>query len=74
MRRLTERCEYMGKKYISVDSEENEISCSNFCTNCGKADCENIRKVLFQAISNAVVMSKIIHMNLKYWVQMPVFF
>lgn len=48
MDRLTERYKYNGKQEISVDSEKNGIICSNFCTSCGKADCENIRKALFK--------------------------
>lgn len=48
MERLTEIYTYNGKPEISVDSEKNGISCSNFCMNCGKADCEDIRKALFK--------------------------
>lgn len=48
MKRLTERYTYNGKPEISVDSEISGISCSNFCTSCGKADCEDIRKALFK--------------------------
>lgn len=48
MERLTERHKYNRKDYISVDSKKYGISCSNFCTNCGKADCDDIRKALFK--------------------------
>jgi len=48
MDRLTKRYTYDGKNHVSVDSRGNGISCSNFCTGCGKADCEDIRKALFK--------------------------
>lgn len=48
MERLTERHKYNRKDYISVDSKKYGMSCSNFCTNCGKADCDDIRKALFK--------------------------
>lgn len=48
MERLTKRYTYNGKPEISVDSKINGISCSNFCTSCGKADCDDIRKSLFK--------------------------
>lgn len=48
MERMTKRYVYDEKNYISVDSKKSGISCSNFCTNCGKADCEDIRKALFR--------------------------
>ena len=39
--RLTERY----GKYINVQPKE-EIICSNYCTSCGKADCDHIRNAL----------------------------
>ena len=39
--RLTER----HGKYINVQPKE-EIMCSNYCTSCGKADCDHIRTAL----------------------------
>lgn len=48
MERLTKRYTYSGKLEVSVDSKKNKIICSNFCTSCGKADCEDIRKALFK--------------------------
>lgn len=48
MERLTERHEYNGKNHISVDREKNGITCSNYCTSCGKADCDDIRAALFK--------------------------
>lgn len=48
MERLTERHEYNGKNHISVDREKNGITCSNFCTNCGRADCDDIRNALYK--------------------------
>lgn len=48
MHRLTKYHEYMGEKHISVDRDGGGIICSNFCTSCGKADCEYIRKALFK--------------------------
>lgn len=39
--RLTER----HGKYINVQPKE-EIMCSNYCTSCGKADCDHIRMAL----------------------------
>ena len=48
MERLTKRHKYNGKDYVSVDSRKYGMSCSNFCTNCGKADCDDIRKALFK--------------------------
>ena len=48
MERLTERHKYNGKEYVSVDRKKYGISCSNFCSNCGKADCDDVRKALFK--------------------------
>lgn len=48
MERLSERHKYNGKDHISVDSKKYGISCSNFCTSCEKADCDDIRKSLFK--------------------------
>lgn len=48
MDRLTKRHKYNGKDYVSVDSRKYGMSCSNFCTNCGKADYDDIRKALFK--------------------------
>lgn len=48
MERLTERHEYNGKNHISVDREKNGITCSNYCTNCGRADCDDIRNALYK--------------------------
>ena len=39
--RLTER----HGKYINIQPKE-EIMCSNYCTSCGKADCDHIRMAL----------------------------
>lgn len=39
--RLTER----HGKYINIQPKE-EIMCSNYCTSCGKADCDHIRTAL----------------------------
>lgn len=39
--RLTER----HGKYINVQPKE-EIMCSNYCTSCGKADCDHVRTAL----------------------------
>lgn len=48
MERLTTRYKYNEKNHISVDREKNGITCSNYCTNCGKADCDDIRAALFK--------------------------
>lgn len=48
MERLTERHKYNGKEHVSVDRKKYGISCSNFCSNCGKADCDDVRKALFK--------------------------
>lgn len=48
MERLTKRHEYNGKNHISVDREKNGITCSNYCTSCGKADFDDIRAALFK--------------------------
>ena len=48
MERLTTRYKYNGENHISVDREKNGIICSNYCTNCRKADCDDIRAALFK--------------------------
>lgn len=48
MERLTKRHKYNGKENISIDRKKYGIICSNFCTNCGRADCDDIRKALFK--------------------------
>lgn len=48
MERLTTRYKYNGENHISVNREKNGIICSNYCTNCRKADCDDIRAALFK--------------------------
>ena len=42
---MAERLTKRHGKYINVQPKE-EIMCSNYCTSCGKADCDHIRTAL----------------------------
>lgn len=42
---MTERLTERHGKYINVQPKE-EIRCSNYCSYCGKADCDHIRTAL----------------------------
>lgn len=48
MKRLTKKRTYNEKEHVSISGEEGEMKCGNFCTSCGEADCEDIKRALFR--------------------------